>query len=362
VTSTKTTITHYDPLNPGSGYQDFTTRVITTTLGTLYTVDKDGTITSQAPDLGIKYSWKGAYKTGSIDSVAPSFDLATIATSFAAVAKGNLTGNGFSLRHHTFGLVFCNTGIGGDGQCPVADAKIHPQVNPMIFNYIPGVHTEGANFKQACDFTVGSPCNNNTAHPEWTTIMKNAALEAYRAAFTNLPAIVSNNVKADILNGGSDNPPFEHIVYVDGTWFTFDQVPASGLTQAGSFSWVFYPNIVNGAELVLGPYKKLPDFTPYFSDIKNMLKLLTAIGKGVGNTAAHETGHQLNFTINLPGMECGPSSTDGKECEDDVNSVYEAASQGDWVFLDFSPPIHWEKQDLINLQNFFKCNDKACPK
>jgi hypothetical protein len=42
------------------------------------------------------YSWKGAYLLGSIDSVVPAFDLANMATSFAAVGGGNLTGNGWT--------------------------------------------------------------------------------------------------------------------------------------------------------------------------------------------------------------------------------------------------------------------------
>jgi hypothetical protein len=330
---------------------------------TLYAVDPNGNPTLQIPDPGVTFSWKGAYRPGSVDSLVPPFDLAVIAPTFVAAAGGNLTGNGFSLRHHTFGLIFCNTGVGGDGQCPVANAPVHPEVTPMVFNYLPGVQTDSTNFKQACDFTVSSPCNNNTVHPEWTTAIKNAALDSYRTAFANLPALVANNVTADLLYGGSNNPPFGHIVYVDGDWLTSDGISAVGLTKNSSFSWVFYPSIVNGAEFVLGPYKKMPDFTPPFSDIANMLKLMTAIGTGIGNTAAHETAHQLNFTIALPGLECGPGSPIGKECQDDVNSVYESASQGQWNYVsDFNPPIHWEQVDLDSLQNFFKCNAKGCPK
>jgi hypothetical protein len=74
VTSTKTTITHYDPLNPGSGYQDFTTRVITTKLGTLYTIDKDGNIISQEPDTGAIYSWKEQWYVRSPE-ISPSTSL-----------------------------------------------------------------------------------------------------------------------------------------------------------------------------------------------------------------------------------------------------------------------------------------------
>lgn len=342
-------------------------------LGTLVTLDKAGNIISQTPDLGLTYSWKGAYKIGSIDSVEPPFDLANLATSFAAASGNNLTGNGFSLRHHTFGLIFCNTGDEGDGHCPVQNAERQPPVTPMRFVYTPGVQLDGTNVKQACDFIVSDPCNNNTTHPDWAKRIKNAAVTAYKAAFINLPAIVSNGIQAQNLNGGIPEPNlFGHTIYVDGEWFVSKPGirdpggPAPGLTQDGSFSWVFYPNVVGNAERFLGRYMKLPAFTPPFSDTTNMVKLMDAIGRGIGNTAAHETGHQFMLTVGMlmPDMECGPGGP--KPCYDDINSVYEAATQGEWEYLDnFSPPIHWDPDDVTNLQKYFKCTGTGqdkCPK
>src|SRR5262249_8091264 len=74
--------------------------------------DQNGAATGQMPNLPT-YSWKGAYQSGSIESMIPFFDIALIAQSHAAVSGGNLTGNGFSMVHHSFGLVFCGPTPGG---------------------------------------------------------------------------------------------------------------------------------------------------------------------------------------------------------------------------------------------------------
>jgi hypothetical protein len=50
-----------------------------------------------------------------------------------------------------------------------------------------------------------------------------------------------------------------------------------------------------------------------------MLKLMTAIGTGIGNTAVHETAHQLQFDIKVPDLDCGNGSPIGKDCQDNRN-------------------------------------------
>lgn len=90
------------------------------------------------------------------------------------------------------------------------------------------------------------------------------------------------------------------------------------------------------------------------------MNLAAAIGRTLGNTAAHETGWQIQRggTI-LPGMECGPGSENpyepyGKACENGVNSVYEAASSGEWDSVPtWSPPIGWEPMDIKILNKYF---------
>ena len=138
--------------------------------------DQNGNATGQIPNMPI-YSWKGAYQTGSVDSVLPVLDLAsTIATSFSAVPGGNLTGNGFSLAHHTFGLVFCGSNPGDDGTCPPT-----PGATPVSFSYLADIGD--TNYSQAVDFSQG--------HPDWVTTIKAQAYNQYKAAFDHLPAIVA---------------------------------------------------------------------------------------------------------------------------------------------------------------------------
>jgi hypothetical protein len=323
------------------------------------TYDQNGKATGQVGSLPT-YSWKGAYQLGSAESIVPEFDLADIASTYASVSGGNLTGNGFSLRAHTFGLIFCNTGTGGDGPCPTSN----PTVTPMQFLYLAGTPLQSQNYQMACDFSVSSSCDNNTAHPDWVNVIKTQALEAYKAAFTNLPAILSHkNVVAAMRYGGQNYPPFEHTVYVDGEWYSSDGADAPGLTKTKSYSWVFYPNIAYEAEFILGPYQNLNDFTPPFSDTTDMLKLVSAIGRGIGNTAAHETGHQIGFSVHLTGMECGSGApaNNPKDCQGGMNSVYESASQGEWDYLpNFKPAIQWEPVDQTVLQQYFNCTTDKC--
>jgi len=168
---------------------------------------------------------------------------------------------------------------------------------------------------------------------------------------------------AQPLYGGSYNSflLFDHIVYIDGDWYTFDGTPAPGYTTRGDSSWVFYSNVVNYAEALLGPYgKQLLDWTPPLSDAAAMQKLVDAIGRGIGNTAAHETGHQISFTVPLPGMECGPGAPKpGKDCQGSSNYVYEAASANDAFVFD-TPSIQWELDDQKALEKYFNCTATDC--
>ena len=332
------------------------------TSGTTY--DQNGNVTGQLGSLPT-YSWKGAYQLGSADNVVPGLDIVVMAATYAATRGGNLTGNGFSLRHRTFGIIFCNNGPGGDGTCPVAAQKSPPQVTPMKFVYLPGVQIDGTNYQQACDFSAPSGCNKNTAHPEWTDAIKAGAYNAYKDAFAKLPAIVRNPATAiaQPLYGGSYNSflLFDHIVYIDGDWYTYDQVPATGYTTRGDFSWVFYSIVLNKAESFLGSYSKnLLDWTPPLSDTAAMQKLMDTLGRGIGNTAAHETAHQISFTVPLPGMECGPGSPPpGKDCQGSNNNVYEAASANDAFYLP-TPALQWEQVDQTALEKYFTCTAAEC--
>jgi hypothetical protein len=210
---------------------------LTTILSVLHEAFTSAELPSLWERLAI-YSWKGAYQYGSIDSVIPVLDLAsTLATTSASVPNGNLTGNGFALVHHTCGIVFCNSGPGGDGSCP-------SNVTTMKFTYIPGVLVDKTNYTTAFDFSRASQCNGSTAHPELVNAIKIQALNAFKTAFANLPAIISH--PRMFYGGTSALLFFEHAVYVDGGWFD----SGTGYTTQPSYSWVYYPKVLLGAERI----------------------------------------------------------------------------------------------------------------
>ncbi len=320
------------------------------------TYDSNGNATGQIANLPT-YSWKGAYQLGSIDAIVPTFDLAYMATTYAAVPEGNLTGNGFSLVHHTFGLVFCNTGTGGDGSCPS-----NLGITNMAFSYLPNINN--SNYATACDFSKNSPCDSNAARPGYVSTIKIQALNAYKAAFANLPAIVRQNYTPTMQYGGSSKPPFDHTVYIDGTWIPTTEpgqdCPIAGQTTSNKWSVSYYLPAMCGAQVVLGPYKNSLTFTPPFSDTANFQKLATAIGTGIGTNAAHETGHQLAFPdfykYPVTNMDCG---TDAQPCENDVDSVYEFNHASDWNFVNWNPPIHWQPTNQCNLEKYL-LNSNSC--
>ena len=97
-TTTSTTITHQDPLNPVS--QDPTTQVVTTNLGTLYTVDNNGTMTEQSPDTGALYSWQGEWYSRFMPSRVMSVELPIVelAATYAATFGGNLSRTGAAIK------------------------------------------------------------------------------------------------------------------------------------------------------------------------------------------------------------------------------------------------------------------------
>jgi hypothetical protein len=307
------------------------------------TYDQNGSATGQVGALPT-YSWKGAYQIGSIDSLLPAFGLAYIAATYAAVPGGNLTGNGFSLVHHTFGLVFCGPAP-GDGGCPSGTTNVS-------FSYLPGI--DGTNYAQAIDFSQ--------TYPAWVTTIKSQAYNRYKAAFEHLPAIVSAKVSASPLYGGTTSvKTFEHTTFVWGDW------PADGRTDVTPYavgrpvqSWVYYLSIMGNAQWALGNYSGQPTplSPPYVSPpmtdqlVKAQFdQLMRAIGNAIGNVAAHETGHQLQ----VPGMDSDrepPNATAACEAID----VYQNASSGsnhEWFYKDVpGMSLHWSQSATSAIQDY----------
>jgi hypothetical protein len=293
-------------------------------LGTLYTVDQNGNVTSQTADPGAKYSWKATYATTGdpeLNQVPPSFDLATIATNAGAVASGNLTGNGVSLGHHTFGLVFCGSAP-ADGPCTAIT-----QLNgtfPVTFSYLPGMSSTN---------WLGAPplSATNTA---WPTTIKYAALAAFINAFTSLPAIVSPNPASDF-QLLPNQAQFEHTVYVVGDYWS----QANGQTFTAYRSGVYYANEVIGAQDALNS-------NPQPTDTVAMQKMVQTIGTGIGNTAVHEIAWQLDFNgFGTWNMFCSyPDSTQACEAGDIHVYEFEAGiGSGNDSNFGVGEAIHWQE-------------------
>ena len=198
------------------------------------TFDANGNATGQIPNFPT-LSWKGAYQLGSVDSVVPP--PVTLATTFAGVSGGNLTGNGTALVHHSFGLFWCGTGFAEQGSCSNIGG------DDVVFGYVANPSNSNINTLQSFTNTqVGT--------------IEAKALGSFRAAFAKYPIMVSP---------ATDHPNFlgnmvadqEFAAYVVGTW----PVPAFGLEFSGAGrSRLYYLAFMGDAQVALGyPEGQGPD-------------------------------------------------------------------------------------------------------
>ena len=117
------------------------------------------------------------------------------------------------------------------------------------------------------------------------------------AAFANLPAIVSHNVSAAMQYGGSANPPSEHVIHVDGQWYTAHET---------------------GHQIA----RKVPLPDMECGPGSDPVKLCE---NGVNSVYESAVDEEWTFLGN------------------------------------FTPAIHWEPTDLGILQNYFNCTAQSCP-
>lgn len=310
--------------------------------GSAVILDQNGNVTGQMASMPT-YSWKGAYELGSTRSVVPAFDLAFMATTFAAAGNGNLTGNGFSLAHHTFGLVFCGPAP-GDGNCPLGTEQV-------TFAYLPVI--DDTNYRQAVAFT--------SDYPGWVTTIKARAYGQFRAAFDKLPAIVAAKERTYPLYGGSTEvTSFRTTHYITGEWVLpgayergDEGYPANGYWPfLAMFSRVYYLPIMGNAQQALGyvhgsytpvsPAYNPPPMTD--PDKKQQFaELVSAIGYAIGNAAAHETGH----IHRLPGIDCLIN-----RCEaEDVYELDSSGSNHEWWYAPVpGRHLHWSHSGRCKLQ------------
>ena len=326
-------------------------------LAQVTTFDQAGSATGTLASLPI-HSWKGAYQLGSIDAVPPVLGNLTpsIATTFAAAAGGNFTGNDNSFATHTFGLAWGGTGL-GEEQC--------------------GSGTNNPQYKYYSYTTETASAAQSLVDQNWITLLKVSAHLAFDGAFPKLPIIIQN---------GSKGAEFYACV--------LDKDPAAG-GNWGTSSAVYYFGAMEQAQVATGYAEgNGPDcgqswcnFSPPQSDRVGMLKVINAIGRALGNAAAHESGHYLkSLRVGgqpLPVMDCGLANRGPNppqvECDGEagaVNFVYEfynggsgaeqdptnENSQGGQFFFVEIPghPIKWGTQDLCWIKKWVGQTDPNC--
>ncbi len=345
--------------------------IATDDFGNAFTFDQNGSSTGQMAGWPT-YSWKGAYEVGSVHRVFPRVDLAgVLAQSYAAAVGGNLTGNGFSLVHHTFGIVFC--GPEGDGTCDASRYPFSP--TPVSFSYLPisSLNDQTYNVQPPT-----GPADFSGAYPNWVQTIRKKAIDVYTAAFTLMPAIVSQGWSANPINAHG----FEHTVYVSGLWKLggdFGVVGEQTGNTAGPLncndngiypgicatSNVWYLAIMGYAQQALQfliPGRTAPVSPAYPpSDptaAAQFIQVMTAIGTGIGNIAAHETGHQLN----LPDMECSSGNHDACPEEHIYQNGNSSGKANEWFYgIVPGAKIHWSSDAQCKIYKFLGMKNTGCP-
>lgn len=322
--------------------------------------DQNGNQTGQIASVP-EYSWKSAYQLGPVNSlVAPS---PAFATSYTAAVAGNVSGNGNGSVQHSIGLAWCGTGFAKTRSC--MDAPYNVGGPDMTFAYVanPSSTTIGA----AQDFT--------SAYPQWVGTIISNAMRALQQAFAKFPIRVE--LASSHPSGWLSPSPTadqDHIVGVVGGWPSQN---ATGQLITLSTSAVYYWPILMNAQIAVGyPQGQGPDcgqdwctLQPTYppqtaSDIPTFQKIMAAVGTGIGNSAAHELGHQFqDGTPNLRFMDCGSGGVG--PCENSNNFVFEFFSgsgfpqdpsnsssngaQFKYVMIPGVPPINWGTTDKCAL-------------
>lgn len=296
--------------------------------GTYVSFDQNGVTTDQAANLPL-LSWKSAYQLGSDEAIVGG--LVIPATTFAAVLGGNFTGNGSPVVQHSIGLFWCGSSFNGTCQT-LTDANNLKEAD-LGFTYVP------ANSPQ-------SPANDFTSNNTWTGLIMKKATNALSAAFKGIPIVTPSNPSplAVSYHGSPD-----HVVNIVG-----DPQPPPGeggatlkpCGLAGSNctfnSVVYYAAIMNGAQGTTASLYS-PTYPPVTNQQKtNFQNLLVAIGIGLGNTAAHELGHQLE----LKDMDCNG----GGGCTPaPADLYYEDFTLDPPFFRLIGDPLRWTVNDLQSL-------------
>jgi hypothetical protein len=235
----------------------------------------------------------------------------------------------------------------------------------VSFSYLPGIGDD--NFGNAQSFS--------NDYPQWAQTIKRQASIWYTDAFSHLPAILRmrnqfpNSISSAVASGEA---PFEHTVYVSGQWLppgayprNNEPYPPAGWTSPANHVWsrVYYLPIMGNAQQALGyaraavtPGSPTTAVSPVYSPppmdqarLAQFNELMAAIGRAIGNVAAHETGHQLPIL----NMDCG----EGFDCEAGAVDVYEygeiGSSESDWTYTDVpGKHLHWSSPSITTIEYY----------
>jgi hypothetical protein len=318
--------------------------VIATSSGQTVTFDANGNQTGQLASLPT-YSWKGSYELGSVDSfITPDL---TLESSFAAVFGGSLTHGGTHIKQRTIGLFWCGNGPSFSGSCssfaPLPQNSQTVNLGPaggqnmvdLGFVYQPWQDVGKANAKTLpFDFTV--------KRSDWVDLIEANALAALKAAFTNVAVLVK--VGSTHLQNARAVLDQDNVIFVVGNpgdlGFDVGDTPP---IIAPNRSYVLYQNVMLNGQLLLFGTNYLPCPGQTQSQQSRCNNLIPAIGKAIGNTAAHELGHQFR----LRDMHfCVPTPNLTNSCQGDF---YEADGLFDGEFKFIGSPFQWTPRDKTTL-------------
>jgi hypothetical protein len=342
--------------------------------GPAITFDANGNQTGQISNLP-EFSWKGAYQLGSVGAV--SSPLTNLASSFAGVPNGNLAGvSPTYVVHTTVGLFWCGT---FSGSCAGQQDEKNNRLTDLGFYY-----GKGGLVPCNQEYINAPPCSGiidfTASRQDWDGVIIKKAQDAVRAAFAHFPAIVVELATTTYtapswvssVFGGQSKKTIEqnHVAYIHGGLVASG---TAGLTNDGvSPSWIYYGTILNGAEITLNLNSQLPAAPPAGMTLQQWMQgwtpqqaaafqqLLVAAGTDIGNTIAHEVGHQFSLPLmdcDLPADYNGGQNAAGPPCPGPVphNTFYEYYGQQGPSFLDIGPPLQWTPDDITNLsQQFLK--------
>jgi hypothetical protein len=293
------------------------------------TYDQNGNADGHVTTLTTQ-SWKEAYSVGpAVGALAVPFP--SIAPVYSAMAGGSPTGTGTAVAVHSIGLFWCGAAFSGtcNGQ---TDANNLPE-SDLGFTYVPANSPKS----KPQDFTSNS---------NWTNVIMSQAAKALSAAFTGVP-VVSPNQPSPLGYFYKGTP--DRVVNIVG-----DPIPAAGEGGITSTRCLFFGYICKWNSVVYyiaemnGAQSASPNL---YSPASPTQGLLTAIGIGIGNTAAHELGHQFQ----LPDMDCHNCALPPDKNPDPA-FLYEYWQQEAPMYLDIGAPLTWDTNDIpvLNQQLFKK--------